>query len=131
MSQISVLANDFGSDDKSAQVGFFLDDFGMIFGEGSGVGGVDETEEIDVVDFIVVAVPLQFVFDGEKIDGLAGRVEAHNGVENKLMFRAVEVVGVDNGENFWNDITLVHEHGREQLLLHIDSVGEVVMVKHD
>lgn len=84
-----------------------------------------------MVDFLVVAVPLQFVFDGEKINGLAGRVEAHDGVENKLMFRTVEVVGVDNGKNFWNDITFVQEHSREQLLLHIDSVRKVVMVKHD
>ena len=71
------------------------------------------------------------MFDGEKINGLAGRVEAYDGLENKLMFRAVEVVDVDNGENFGNDETFVHEHGREQLFLHIDNVGEVVMVKHD
>ena len=103
----------------------------MILGASGGVGCVDKGEQVQVVDFVVVAVPLQFVFDGEKINGLAGRVEGHDSVENKLMFRAVEVVGVDNGKNFWNDITFVQEHGGEQLLLHIDNVGKVVMVKHD
>ena len=130
MSQISVLANDFGSDDESAKVGFFLDDVSVILGASGGVGGVDEREQVQVVDFIVVAVPLQFVFDRKKINGLAGRVEAHDGFKNELVFGTVKVVGVDNGENFRNDKTLVQEHGREKLLLHIDSVREVVMVKH-
>ena len=84
-----------------------------------------------MVDFFVVAVPLQLVFDGKKVDGLAGRVEAHDGCENELMFGAVKVVGIDDGENFWNDEAFVQEHGREKLLLHFDSVGEVVMVKHE
>ena len=74
---------------------------------------------------------LEFVFDGEKIDGLTSGVKAHNGIENELMFGTVKVVGVDNGENFGNDETFVQEHGGEQLFFHFDSVGEVVMVKHD
>ena len=84
-----------------------------------------------MVDFFVVAVPLQLVFDGKKVDGLAGRVKADDGIKNELMFGAVEVVGVENGEDFGDDETLVQEHGREKLLLHFDSVGEVVMVKHE
>ena len=56
LSQISVLANDFGSDDESAQVGFLFDDVSVIFGASGGVGGVDEREQVQVVDFVVVTV---------------------------------------------------------------------------
>ena len=101
-----------------------------MFGEGSGIGGVDETEQVQVVDFFVVAVLAQFLFYGEKFNGLAGGVKVDDGFENELMFRAVKVVGVDNGKDFRNDEALVQEHGGEELFLHFDVVREVVMFKH-
>ena len=130
LSKVGVLANDFGSDDEFAQVGFLFDYFGVVLGEGGSVGGIDEAEQVHVVDFIVVAVLLQFVFDGEKVDGFAGGIVAHYCFEDELMFGAVKVVGVDNGENLWNDEAFVQEHGGEKLFFHFDVVGEVVVVKH-
>ena len=130
LSEVGVLANDFGGDNESAQVGFLLDDFGVVLGEGGGVGGVDEVKQIQVVDFLEVAVLAKLLFDGEEFDGLAGRVEVDNGFKNELVFRAVKVVGVENGEDLGNDDALVQEHGGEKLFLHFDVVGEVIVFKH-
>ena len=130
LSEVGILANDFGSDDESTQVGFLLDDVSVVLGEGGGVGGVDEVEQVQVVNFFVVAVLTQFLFYGEKFDGFAGGVKADDGIENELMFGAVKVVGVENGEDLGNDDALVQEHGGEKLFLHFDVVGEVVVVKH-
>ena len=130
LSKVGVLANNFGSDDEATQVGFFLDDFGVILGANGGVGGVDEREKIHVTYFFEVAGFAEFLFDGEIVNGRAGRVEFQNGFENELVFGTVKVVGVDNGEDFRNDGTFVQEHGREKLFLHFDSVREVVVFKH-
>ena len=102
----------------------------VVLGEGGGVGGIDEVKQIQVVNFLVVAVFAELLFDGEEFDGFAGGVKVDDGFENELMFWTVKVVGVDNGENFGNDETLIQEHGREQLFLHFDVVREVVVVKH-
>ena len=130
LSEVGVLADDFGSEDESAQVSFLFDDVSVVLGEGGGVGGVDEAEQIDMVDFLVVAVLAELLFDGEEFDGFAGGVKADDGFENELVFGAVKVVGVDNGKDFRNDEALVQEHGGEELFLHFDVVREVVVVKH-
>ena len=80
--------------------------------------------------FLEVAGFAEFLFDGEIVNGSAGRVEAQNGFKNELVFGAVKVVGVENGENFGHDEAFVQEHGGEQLFLHFDVVGEFVVVKH-
>ena len=103
LSEVGVLADDFGGDNESAQVGFLLDDFGVVLGEGGGVGGVDEVEQVQVVDFFVVAVLAELLFDGEEFDGFAGGVKADDGFENELVFGSVKVVGVEDGENFGHD----------------------------
>ena len=103
MSLVSVLANNFGSDDEATQVGFLLDDVSVVLGEGGGVGGVDEVEQVQVVDFFVVAVLAELLFDGEEFDGFAGGVKADDGFENELVFGSVKVVGVEDGENFGHD----------------------------
>ena len=131
LSEVGVLADDFGSEDESAQVSFLFDDVSVVLGEGGGVGGVDEVEQVQVVDFFVVAVLAELLFDGEEFDGFAGGVKADDGFENELVFGAVEVVGVDNGENFGNNETLIQEHGGEKLFLHFDIVREVIAVKHE
>ena len=101
-----------------------------MLGEGGGVGGVDEAEQVQVVDFLVVAVLAELLFDGEEFDGFAGGVKVDDGFENELVFGAVKVVGVEDGENFGNDEALVQEHGGEELFLHFDVVRKVIVFKH-
>ena len=42
LSEVGVLSNDFGSDDKAAQVGFLFDDVSVVLGASGGVSGIDE-----------------------------------------------------------------------------------------
>ena len=107
--------------DKFAQVGFFLDNVGVVLGASSCKSSVDERDQIAMFDFTKVASFAKFFFNGEVINRKFFSVKAQNSLENKSMFNAVKVVSVDNGGHFRNDESFLHEHGREQLFLHFNG----------
>ena len=99
--------------DKLAQIGFFLDDVGVVLGASSRESGVDKREQITMLNFAEVAGFAKFFLYGEIINRKSLGVKAQNGLKNKSVFDAIKVVSVDNGSDLRNDKPIFHEHGRE------------------
>ncbi len=82
--------------DEPPQQGVLLDDLGVVGGVADGRrGGLQIEEQRRSPDLVEQAGPGQLLGHGDGVDGLAGAVEAHDGVVHVAVGRLVEVIGIE------------------------------------
>lgn len=55
-------------------------------------------------------------------------VELKNDTVRDSVFRAVEVVGVEDNGNLWNNLVFANKHSRQNVLLHGNGIREIVVI---
>ena len=83
----------------------------------------DNENRVAVIGAFKFAGLFELVFEGEDVEWRPAEADASDGAENNLVFGAVEVVGLKDGNELGNNFA-VFQHQSEQIFFYFDGVWQ-------